>query len=1206
MPHVPIPSGLTGFALKQFIEAARGDELDRLFAALATELGGATGFSAAGLIPIREDPEVLRLILDFLDNDVLDGQALADAIEPHVYQLDENTPPSDVARIVVEAIKRLAWRARKTDREAVVHEVRRLHEQQSAFASPRYLSLEWVPRPVQSHIQRLSMEHPDEARHLEDALAGQSDQRRAVETLVKRPQSWLSDGSADVWTVVGHLAAAHASWECAQTAFVFGADKPGADQAALLAKAAEVANARGDTTRAAELLDEARSVEPGHPEIVLAEARLTEDPRAQLERLDDADPRTPGQVAATEAHKALAHLALGEIEEAEACGERARAAAPDSPFVREVGPVTVLVRNVQRGPAEAPDWKGLIEAAAEFLDLRDELRELARFSEASRMAARAGEALVLAGEVGRAGDILETLTDDELAASDEEARLHLAETAVRVRPDLVARFLGPDASSERAQLLRAWAKTETGPDDALGRGVADLENLLQSRDEPIRVQAAIARLGASARIAQIPWSDEAEAVLAAVDDEGLAPILKAEHFIAAGNARQAEDLLLDNQDHPQALELLAELAEKEEDWVKALPLLEALLDRAPSAARRLRYAETLLKAGRSQDALAVLAALRSDAAVPTALRSHAYALSAQQAWNADDFATVASLAGEWLALSGSPSAAWAQVQALLKVSDYERARAIVDEHKLTAADPQDAHLLAYLFHRALPPAEALARIAELSDQFDRADEQLEALVIMSGLGATDDIPEELRERRRVAFEEFQSRFPNSQIIRAFPAPETPEEIDAFFREHFSKGSQQQVDAAEQVARGEAAVAVLAAIAHREVATVWGRLERLPLGYGDPTLDDLERADAAAAIGGPAVWDSSALVVAGGLGDPATRTIVTSLPGAIVPLAVLQDADQASQQTVRDAEEQMFAGWDPVAERPTVTVLDADWIARDRSRAEGVLSLARRLRDVPDTNAAEPTKYDEVINQTTEQPALRAWAATYAVATRSGFPLYSDDRYIRAQARRDGIATFGTIGLLEALVERGRLDPGDYDVIRRRLRASGAIGIAPTEAELLAEAESAGWELTASLRQALLDPTGWRDASSGVRRHVNLLRAAFDNEPTKLEPWVARVLDAARLAHPGTLLDNHATVLLASAWASEDARFVQALVVAMRAARSSLGAFRDPVAPAFDLLLSFGTGQPPAFQAAVFWQVIAKLDSVEQMRMLEWVALKTKQ
>jgi predicted Zn-dependent protease len=112
-------------------------------------------------------------------------------------------------------------------------------------------------------------------------------------------------------------------------------------------------------------------------------------------------------------------------------------------------------------------------------------------------------------------------------------------------------------------------------------------------------------------MAETAWSGDAEAVLAPFDEDGIAPILKAEHLIAAGDTRAAEDILLDNQESPRALELLAELAESAEEWSRAVPLLEALLKQAPSPARRLRYAETLLKGGRRRDALAVLAAFES-------------------------------------------------------------------------------------------------------------------------------------------------------------------------------------------------------------------------------------------------------------------------------------------------------------------------------------------------------------------------------------------------------------------------------------------------------------------------------------------------------------------------------------------------------------------------------------------------------------------
>lgn len=89
---------------------------------------------------------VVELIAAFLESDHLDEAALARAIEPHVYQLDETTQPRDVAAKVAAAIRVVGYRARKSDREAVVHEMRRLAHEGAAHGVPRYLSLDWAPR----------------------------------------------------------------------------------------------------------------------------------------------------------------------------------------------------------------------------------------------------------------------------------------------------------------------------------------------------------------------------------------------------------------------------------------------------------------------------------------------------------------------------------------------------------------------------------------------------------------------------------------------------------------------------------------------------------------------------------------------------------------------------------------------------------------------------------------------------------------------------------------------------------------------------------------------------------------------------------------------------------------------------------------------------------------------------------------------------
>jgi hypothetical protein len=393
------------------------------------------------------------------------------------------------------------------------------------------------------------------------------------------------------------------------------------------------------------------------------------------------------------------------------------------------------------------------------------------------------------------------------------------------------------------------AEAATAEGDELVRLAQELERLIASTDASVRAQAALARLNASTEHKQVPWSDAAPIAVREVDEE-LAALLRAERLILEGERDVAEDLLLDHQENPRALEMLVDLALATDDLAKALRLAHTLYERAPSPVRRLLYADLLLRAGRAADGLEHLAAIRADREIATPVRARAFALSARQAWEESDFADAARLTAAWLALvPTSTAAAWAHIQALLRRSEYEAALRVDDKHDLTPRDIDEAHLAAYLFSRALAPVDALGRIVSLSDEFNGEDERLEALVVLTGLRVRDDLPSELAERRKTALEEFPRKFPNSQIIRALKAPETPEEIESFFREQFAEGADQQAAAEREVARGESPVTVLAALAHRDVGTTWGRLHRLPIGYGDATLNDLERADALAAIGG---------------------------------------------------------------------------------------------------------------------------------------------------------------------------------------------------------------------------------------------------------------------------------------------------------------------------------------------------------------------
>jgi TPR-GreAB-C-PIN type conflict system protein len=343
------------------------------------------------------------------------------------------------------------------------------------------------------------------------------------------------------------------------------------------------------------------------------------------------------------------------------------------------------------------------------------------------------------------------------------------------------------------------------------------------------------------------------------------------------------------------------------------------------------------------------------------------------------------------------------------------------------------------------------------------------------------------------------------------------------------------------------------------------------------------------------------VIVGGLDDALERAVLQAFPGSVVAQSVLEDIDRGrSDVLAAEEDELMFAGWDPVRNQPSVTVPDAEWIDRDQQRAVRTFQLAKRLNEVPDTKADERTPFDEILsNRNDLNPALRTWAASFAVATRLGIPLYSDDRYVRVLARNDNLVTFGTVAALEALRERGRIDEQQWEHSRSTFLASGALGVMTAD-EMLAAIRGADWRLPEPVRNQMLDPAAWRDPVRAFRSQLHVLRAVFDSAPNEFGAWTARVVDAARVARPTPDLESHAAMLLAIAWAKEDSKFVQALVVALKDLRLTLGTVGDPVARAFDLLLSLGVGKPAPFRAALFGHVIRRLDLPDQFRMIQRV------
>jgi hypothetical protein len=287
----------------------------------------------------------------------------------------------------------------------------------------------------------------------------------------------------------------------------------------------------------------------------------------------------------------------------------------------------------------------------------------------------------------------------------------------------------------------------------------------------------------------------------------------------------------------------------------------------------------------------------------------------------------------------------------------------------------------------------------------------------------------------------------------------------------------------------------------------------------------------------------------------------------------------------------------------LTDISPEDAARDQARTEGVLELAQRLRLVSDTDPARPHPLDETLAEGEEgnARAFRTWSATHAVAERLGMAIYSDDRVVRLVARRAGIPAFGTVALLDVLVDHDLVNADLRAAARRRLWASGVSGLVPSAGELTDAGRRSSWDLDESTAAMLLDPVAWRAAPAEANRRALFFLAAVSNESPDLMPrWVMRVLRTAYEAAGGKVgMIKHAQALVILAWEPFDdagVPFLRALVRSVRAAGRVLG-FDDPLPGAVRFLDEVGRQAVPELATVLRWSVLRQVEAADALRLV---------
>jgi tetratricopeptide (TPR) repeat protein len=1062
-------------------------------------------------------------------------------------------------------------------------------------------------RSPENLVAELATEDETGASHLRELL---EDGGATAVVVYLRGRDGVEEGDSLPFLVTAaRIAAKAGAFAESEEAYLWASRLDGLDdhaRARQVVRAAAMAQLHSGEERFRELLEEARTLDPDHPGLALAEARASRDSAWVLDRLANVVPENDHEAALLHITRAQTHLALGEEDSAADALEKARAADPLNISVREfegILPVIVAQRQVAHG--EQPDRPALLYAGEAFLGLRSGLEEQGRWNESAQLAARASEAFALGDEFDRAAAVLASVKRVERLSVEARADLGRASLVTR-RPDLVLSFVSESATRPDLLLLRADAQALGEDAEARREAVETLTELLEEEDEDIRRGAAFTLLAAAATERDVSWNDDAATIVASVRPLNVA-IFRAEHLRLHDQADQAEQELLPHVGEKQALRRLRDYAAQAGEWDKAKDRSRSLIRNDPSPLDRLTNAQIQLDSGDPDEAKTQFLAVGHDDQIADEFRNRAFAAVMEIVAENRNYAAIRDVAVDWRDhVPSSLDAIWNLVFALARLAEHPDAYEITKNSGLEARTLQQARLLAEVLYRGAPKDEAVRRLEALSTQFGR-EEQMEALLILTFLEAEQagvELDEELSQEVGRRFRSFPDRFPESKVLWRVDAPETAEELHELMREMHSESAAAQKRVRQQITDGVAPVNALAVVSPvKEVGSAWARLDALPMGFAMAAVDDHERTLASEAIGSAAVWDPSSLCTVGGLGRTYEDKIKSALPGSLIVNETLEDADSAATGLSRGGRSETEMGYDPDAGQAYIENVAAEEVTRQRLRAEGMLRLAKEFDIQPGPGDGVDQDLVEILHDPEEPHAWKPFIGTVMLAQRTKRPIFSDDRWVRQFAREHGIKAFGTLALLDALADRGIISADERMHARLRLAASRAWGVALTTEEMVAAARAVQWDISKTTAGAISDRAAWRSKpGERIQDMIGFLREAHTEAPETMGKWLRRIIEIGVQIAPHLDASWWPRSILVMAWGIDQAtpslsdEAFQALVQEVQSLPlhlTTLGA--DPVLEAIAEILGYFMGNPEPVRVAVFNRLVRRLRLPDQMR-----------
>ena len=1002
------------------------------------------------------------------------------------------------------------------------------------------VSIERLPLPCRERLESLRESSPALADRLVELLCDPASRQPTVlSRLAHEPPGWLAEAGYTAWEVISDFIGAH-SLRGTDSARRRAIEAGSPRSAMLMINQAEALADAGDAQGAAELMDQVPSE---HPLLGTARAHIGLDASGVVDAvLSDGLHRSEDPEVALYAvgRLAMAHWRLHRPDLARSVLRDANARFPDRAWLL-LHEANAVLGVADQGGHQTTGGQDLLREAVELaLRSRDCFR---MWDGPSHLAVAVAMRARLGTEDPQQAAVL-GLVPPEGEATDSEA------TSAAVQPKLAHAML----------MLGRYDEIDTVRLDAVDAVEAALIRAMQARgrDDPA-ARSQMRR--AVAQASEDPIRRHALlglALFGEIDETQMAEVSESDAALFRGVAALNRDALEEAQEHldphwldspihaayladaqhragatHEAVQTLTGAAESlETEWLlvpAVVMLVEAdhLGEAAEIASDALDRNLGGLAQHRLRSLLAEIAERRQDWQM---MEQHTRALVRESPQDRQ--------------------AAWAVVHALWRQAKYQQAWGFIVGHDLTPFNEQSARLMIAVCADADSPEDTAGPLLEIAHLY--ADSEVVvgsaiAAVMMGGdrVRLTDAQRVQLNELTQ----DFLARFPDSDVLRSYSFSE-PEEILEVMGDFSRDRALHLGEFVDQVRYGRLPYGLLqqvSGLSYTELllSVAAGSITAIA---ADEQRRDRERRAAEAALGTVIAVDTS--VTATGINaDIDVRRLAHVFQRTLVGDELIADARTAVARASQPVEATVF--YEPALGRPSMTLIDEQQRSAQAERAQNALEILDSWQSVASGPLPPPGDAQHL--------ELRPWDASIRVALHRRCALWSDDLALRSLAEHEGIPTFGTWALYEALASTpaGVWLAPPTEMKMRLLRAR--IADVPITIPELSQATDSGEVLDTAVCAYLSRPLVWATDPMGTLEWFRALVTSLVDGAN--DQWVPGLFSAASFGL-GTSVDPAqrgnmiGALLVTGVLRTQDPSLVPALVTAARTTAGHL----DPTDP----------------------------------------------